>query len=118
MAFNPPAASHMGGVWERLIRSVKNTLKALLKEQLLTDKALPTLMTEVELIMNDRPLTTGSDDVNDVQPLTPNKLLLLRTNASYPPGTFSKDELDTRRWWRHIHYLANMFWKRCISEYL
>ena len=77
--FNPPAASHMGGVWERLIRSVKNTLKALLKEQLLTDEALPTLMTEVELIMNDRPLTTASDDVNDVQPLTPNKLLLLST---------------------------------------
>ena len=95
--FNPPKASHMGGVWEILIRSVKNILKALLKEQLLTDEALTTLMTEVELIMNDRPLTTASNDVNDVQPLTPNKLLLLHTSASYPPGTFSKDELYTRR---------------------
>ena len=36
------------------------------------------LLTEVELIMNDRPLITASDNVNDVQPLTPNKLLLLR----------------------------------------
>ena len=116
--FNPPAASHMGGVWERLIRSVKNILKAFLKKQLLADEALTTLMTEVELIMNDRPLTTASDNVNGVQPLTPNKLLLLRTNASYPPGTFSKDKLYTGRWWRQIHYLANVFWKRWISEFL
>ena len=31
--FNPPAASHMGGVWERLIRSVRRILRALLHEK-------------------------------------------------------------------------------------
>ena len=74
---------------------------------ILTDEALNmlnTLMTE-ELIMNDSPLTTASDDVKDV---TPNKLLLLWTNASYPLGTFSKHELSARRCWRQIHYLANV----------
>jgi len=31
--FNPPSASHMGGAWERMIRSVRQFLKAILKEQ-------------------------------------------------------------------------------------
>lgn len=31
--FNPPAAVHMGGVWERLVRSVKKILSVLLSEQ-------------------------------------------------------------------------------------
>ena len=30
---NPPAASHMGGVWERQIRSVRSTLSALMRDQ-------------------------------------------------------------------------------------
>ena len=38
--FNPPAGSHHGGVWERCIRSVRNVMKALTKEQPFNDKGL------------------------------------------------------------------------------
>ena len=31
--FNPPAASHMGGFWERQIRTVRKVLNVILKEQ-------------------------------------------------------------------------------------
>ncbi|XP_052778086.1 uncharacterized protein LOC128215439 [Mya arenaria] len=55
--FNPPYASHMGGVRGRLVRSVKNALKYVVREQLLGDEALLTLATEVEKILNDRPIT-------------------------------------------------------------
>ena len=30
--FNPPAASHMGGVWERQIRTTRRILDTLLRE--------------------------------------------------------------------------------------
>lgn len=53
--FNPPYSSHMGGAWERLIRSIRTILKALVKEQLLNDEQLLTFMAETEKILNDRP---------------------------------------------------------------
>ena len=55
--FNPPAGSHHGGVWERCIRTARKVLAALLKEQTLDDEGLLTLMCEVEVIVNGRPIT-------------------------------------------------------------
>ena len=56
---NVPAASHMGGVWERQIRTVRNVLASLLQDngQQLDDESLRTLMCEAEAIVNSHPLT-------------------------------------------------------------
>ncbi len=43
---------------------------------------------EVEAIMNDRLITTVTSDPNDLEPLTPNHLLLLKSNPVMPPGLF------------------------------
>ena len=53
--FNPPKASHHGGIWERYIRTVRKVMQALLQEQMLNDESLHTLMCEVESIINGRP---------------------------------------------------------------
>jgi transposase InsO family protein len=116
--FNPPAASHMGGVWERQIRTVRKVLGALTKEQNMDDEGLSTLMCLVEAIVNGRPLTTVSDDARDPEPLTPNHLLLLRSGPTLPPGRFDKDDLNSRKRWRQIQYMADIFWKRWVKEYL
>ena len=73
----PPQASHQGGVWERVIRSVRKILRALLGNQIVNDETLLTVMAEVEKILNDRPLTRLSEDPNDLEPLTPNHLCCL-----------------------------------------
>ena len=75
-SFNPPSAPHMGGAWERLVRLVKEVITSTLHEKVLTDPQLATLLTEVESILNGRPLTHVSTDVNDLEPLTPNHILL------------------------------------------
>lgn len=116
--FNPPAGSHHGGVWERCIRTVRKITNAILKEQTLDDEGLLTLICEVEAIINGRPITKVSDDPNDWEALTPNHLLLLRAGPTLPPGVFDKDDCYSRRRWRQVQYLADVFWRRWIREYL
>ena len=116
--FNPPLASHMGGIWERLIRSVRRILYVLLSQQKLNDERLTTLMTEVEYILNSRPLTPITLDPEGDEPLTPNHLLLLGRCVGLPPGVFGEADNYCRRRWRQVQYLADQFWKRWTLEYL
>ena len=115
--FNPPAGSHHGGVWERCIRTIRKVMSALLKEQVLDDEGLATLMCEVESIVNGRPLTKVSDDPRDLKALTPNHLLL-HFGTTLPPGVFRKEDVYFRRRWRQVQYLSDVFWRRWLREYL
>jgi hypothetical protein len=115
--FNPPYASHMGGVWERQIRTIRAILLNLTSQQTLDDERLATLMCIVENIVNGRPLTKLSDDPNDLTPLRPNDLLVLNSGPSLPPGKFVHQDALRRRW-RQVQYLADVFWTRWVKEYL
>jgi hypothetical protein len=115
--FNPPTGSHHGGVWERCIRTTRKVINAIMKEQVLDDEGINTLMCEVEAIVNGRPITKLSDDPRDMEPLTPNHLLLLRAGPTLPPATLSRQDMYGRRW-RQVQYLADVFWRRWIREYL
>ena len=72
----------------------------------------------VEDILNGRPLTTTSDDPEDLTPLTPNHLLLMKDNSPLPPDIFQESDLYVRRRWRQVQYLSDIFWKRWSKEYL
>lgn len=54
--FNPPGASHHGGIWERMIRSVRQVLCSVLKEHALDEEGLQMVLCEA--ILNSCPLTT------------------------------------------------------------
>lgn len=118
--FQPPASSHFGGIWEREIRTIRQVFGGLTRNQQLkmTDERLNTLMCEIENILNNRPISEMSDDPNDLEPLTPNHLLLLNTGVTFPPGLFSAGDLYGKRRWRQVQYLADLFWSRWRKEYL
>jgi hypothetical protein len=90
--FNPPAAPHFGGVWERMVRAAKTALNAVLGNQRLTDEILLTALTLVENILNSRNLTPMSEDPTDPECLTPNHLLLGRACPNLPPDVFTESE--------------------------
>ena len=113
--FIPPHAPHFGGAWERLVRSVKRSLKAVLKEHLVCESVLRTVLIEVEDVINNRPLTHNSSDPNDYSALTPNHFLRGESSASPPHGQF---EIDSRKRWRQSQILADHVWHRWLKEYL
>ena len=119
---NMPHCSHKGGTWERLIRSVRNALEPLLSKvgSQLDDETLRTLMTEVECIINSRPLSVYYlCDAQAPEPLTPNHLLNMKPKRVLPtPGEFQRADVYCRKRWRRVQYSANQFWLRWRNEYL
>ena len=70
--FNPTAAPHFGGVWERLVRSCKKAMYVVLGNRSTTEDVLSTTICLVEQTLNARHLTPVSSDVNDLESITPN----------------------------------------------
>ena len=118
---NPPTASHMGGVWERQIRSVRNVLSSSLRTHAarLNDESLRTLLVEVEAIVNSRPLAVDTLTDQSIEPITPSHLLTMKSKVVFPPpGIFQKADVYCRKRWRAVQFLANEFWRRWRQEYL
>lgn len=119
---NVPSSSHMGGCWERQIRTVRSVLSALLVEhgRQLDDESLRTLMCEAESVVNSRPLTVDNlCSPTSPEPLTPNHLLTGKTQVVLPPPTeFQQADLYSRRRWRRVQHLINEFWSRWKKEFV
>ncbi len=96
--FNPPAAPHFGGVWERPVRrSCKKVMYSVLGSRRLTDEVLTTTMAIVEQVLNARPLTAVSADLEDLEALTPNHFLLGRASVSLPTFPTLEKDVDHRK---------------------
>lgn len=117
-SFNPPAASNHGGVWERVIGITRRILTSVLREQTVDDEGFHTVLCEVEAIVNDRPITKLSDDPCDLEALTPNHLLTMKCKPVLPVGLVDDTDCYSKRRWKQVQYICNLFWKRWIREYL
>ena len=68
---NAPYSSHVGGVWERHIRSVRSVLTSIIQEHpsRLDTASFRTFLYEAMFIVNSRPLTVESiNDPTSVEP--------------------------------------------------
>ena len=92
--FNPHAAPHFGEVWERLVRSCKKAMHAVLGNRLVTEEVRSTTMCYVEQTLNARPLTPVSSDFNDLEALTPNHFLLGNRNVCLPDLPCAEEFFD------------------------
>lgn len=97
-----PQASRMRGIWEHQICTTHSVLPSLLLEhgRQLDNEALHGLMTEAECIVNSCPLTIENlTDPLASKPLTPNHLLILKTQVVLPlPGKFdSPDQYSCKK---------------------
>ena len=93
--FIPKRAPWYGGWWERLIGLTKNCLRKTLGRSYVTLETLQTIVTEIEALINDRPLTYVSPDIQDEEPLTPSHLLYGRRLTNTPYLRQTSDESTT-----------------------
>ena len=125
--FNLEKAPWWGGIFERLVKSVKKCLRKIIGQAKFSYGELNTALVEVEAIVNSSPLTYVSFD-NLEEPLTPSHLLVGRGLLSLPDDlcytedsddeefTTSGDTLQKRA--RHLNNVINHFWSRWVKEYL
>ncbi|XP_062699013.1 uncharacterized protein LOC134284280 [Aedes albopictus] len=118
--FIPPGAPHMGGAWERMVRSVKSAMEsAYNSDRKLDDEGLETLVVEAEGIVNSRPLTYLPLDAAEGESLTPNHFLLGSSRGVRQPAVPCSDPATAiKNSWTLIQHQLDVFWKRWVREYL
>jgi len=82
--FIPARAPHFGGLWERVVKSFKTHFYKTTTEAAMTFEEASTLVTQIEAIFNSHPLTTLSNDPNNLSYLSPGHFLVGDTLTSYP----------------------------------
>ena len=90
-----PRSPWWGGFYERMVRSVKSSLRKSLGSSLLTRCELETALHEVEFCLNSRALTFVGDAVDSGYPLSPTHFLVERPMTEFPD--FSSDTLNASR---------------------
>ena len=119
---NSPKSSHMGGKWERHIRTVRSVLSTMLEHhsQRLDSSSLRTFLYESMSIINNRPLSPQNlNDPQGPEPLTPNHLITMKSQVTLPPpGEFVKEDVYARKRWRRVQFLVKEFWNRWRKEYI
>ncbi|XP_012524163.1 uncharacterized protein LOC105829678 [Monomorium pharaonis] len=116
--FNPPSAPHFGGKWEAAVKSMKFHLKRVIGDTLLTYEEMTTLLTQIEAVLNSRPLCPLTDDPDDLAALTPGHFLMGCAPAVIPEPSLEYEKLSRLSRWQLLRQLLDSFWSRWSSEYL
>ncbi|XP_043282378.1 uncharacterized protein [Venturia canescens] len=116
--FNPPGAPHMGGKWEAAVKSVKFHLRRTLRETSLTFEELTTLLTQIEAVLNSRPLQPLSEDPDDLSVLTPGHFLIGDALTAIPEPSLRDVNLTRLARWQLIQERVQYCWEHWSSGYL
>ncbi|XP_062714102.1 uncharacterized protein LOC115267934 [Aedes albopictus] len=116
--FNPPKASHFGGLWEAAIHSAQKHFVRVLGTHTLAEDDMETLLAQIECCLNSRPLIALSDDPTDFETLTPGHFLVGSALKAIPDTDFATLPSNRLRQWEQVQKMLQLIWKRWHSEYL
>lgn len=77
-----------------------------------------TVLTQIEAVLNSRPLSRLSDNPEDLNALTPAHFLVGKALISPPQDDLSNTNINNLTRWRLLMKLQQEFWKRFHTEYL
>ncbi|XP_043468113.1 uncharacterized protein LOC122502234 [Leptopilina heterotoma] len=116
--FIPPAAAHFGGIWESGVRSVKHHLRRILLDRTPHYEELNTLLCQIEMCLNSRPLCPLSDDPSDLRVLTPGHFLIVGEIVAIPENSLLDLKESRLSRWQLWQQLLESFWKIWSQDYL
>ncbi|XP_036329825.1 uncharacterized protein LOC118741965 [Rhagoletis pomonella] len=105
-------------LWEAAVKSAKYHLTRTLGNAHLTFEELCTITTEIEAILNSRPLCTCSADPNDEEVLTPAHFLVGSTPDVLAEPLLEPAKVSLRDQWQRLTVMKQHFWARWSKEYL
>lgn len=116
-------AAWWGGFYERMVRTVKVALRKTLGKSSLTIDQLQTLLTEIEGMVNSRPITYVGSEAEEPEALTPAHFLLGKRISSLPSVRLHFDSnISSRKClinaFNYREKLMRSFWSRWKNEYL
>ena len=115
--FNLSRALWWGGQFERLVGLVKTALYKTIGNGLLSWTELQEVLLDVEVALNNRPLSYVDDDVQ--QPLlTPNSLLYVQSNLLPELEPHHIQDYDLRKRAKYLRKCKDALWSRWTNEYL
>ena len=111
-----------GGFYERLMKTIKIPLRKILGRSKLSIDELYTVITEVESMVNSRPLTYIGDDPTSLVYITPASFLIQRPVVNFPVKALNVNKISSKR---HLNvqikyqekYLNNI-WNIWKNEYI
>ena len=121
--YTPEHAPWYGAVYERMIRTIKETLRKVLGKKLLTFFELQVVLCEVEAMINDRPLTATSNDPMNWTAVTPSMLLNGYLLSQLPIGEMKiseapKGSKEILKAWKKRVAVCEHAWNRWRKDYL
>ncbi|XP_062703501.1 uncharacterized protein LOC134285959 [Aedes albopictus] len=117
-SFILPRSPHFGGIWEAAVKSLKTHLRRTLVNALITAEQFQTLLTQIEALLNSRPLTQLSNSPEDLDVLTPGHFLVHRPLTSIPEPSYEELPSNRLSQWQQIQEYLRRLWKRWPTEYL
>ena len=113
--FSTELAPWTGGVWERLVRTIKSCLKVVMKNYNRSNSDFSTCLCLIEEVVNKRPITYCNGNEEDVLPLTPWDFLVFSYTDDIRKPTETN---DLSHFFKENNKLVNCFWKRWKLQYL
>ena len=98
--FTPVHAPHFGGLWEAVVKSIKNHFRSIVGDVKLTfEKPTATALAQIEACLNSRPLTEIPEAEDGIEALTPGHFLIGCSVEALPvtPSSFQSMTM-LRRW--------------------
>ena len=100
-----------------MIGLVKNAFNKVIGCGLLSWQELEEVLVDVEITLNDRPLSYVEDDVA-LPILTPNSMMFPTTNILPDLQPHHIADVDLRHRAKHLRQCKDAMWKRWSNEYL